>query len=167
MDRKNATSCALLALWGCTGGDAGPSAETPILSEVATAPFASVPKGSAVYADDWRSFATYCDPNYEGEWQKTLTGTWELCSGFARDLAQTSSELGYYNLSNAKDAFEDSCDHCGGGGVELADLIFHAGHGGAFSEESGRRVGAPRHDRDVHDVEPKSARLLCQHAARR
>ncbi|MET0343338.1 MAG: DUF6345 domain-containing protein [Polyangiales bacterium] len=131
---------ALLALGACSVE--GPGADPVRDGEDEAEPLAVEGDAVAVYADSSRRFSAYCDPNYEGGWQKTLEGTWALCDRFVGDLEQTSTRVGYWALAHMKSKFENACDHCSDSGVEHSDLIFHAGHGGAFSEADSRAVGA-------------------------
>jgi hypothetical protein len=88
-----------------------------------------------------RTFGAYCQEDYQNAWQEPLPSTWDMCGRFVNDLDDTDSKAFYFNAHGAKTFFEETGDALSGG-LDTVDLVFYAGHGGAFTaSESANACG--------------------------
>jgi hypothetical protein len=72
-------------------------------------------------------FVTYCQEEYEDDWQDELHYSWEHCTYFNNELDDTDTKVAYRNLHSAKDEFELLNDE---NGLERGNLAYVKTHGG-------------------------------------
>lgn len=73
------------------------------------------------------TFGTYCQQEYENDWQDETSQTWRHCSRFNNELDDTDTRVFYRNLHSARDEFEADNDQ---NGLERVDLAYVVTHGG-------------------------------------
>lgn len=73
------------------------------------------------------TFGTYCQREFEDNWQAELSYAWRHCSRFNNELDDTDTRIFYRNLHSARDEFETDNDQ---NGLERVDLSYVVTHGG-------------------------------------
>jgi hypothetical protein len=79
-------------------------------------------------------FGTYCQQDFQSNWQNNLGVAWDLCAWFNDELDDTDTKVFYWNTHGAKPYYEQSLDQVY---VEQVNLFFSVTHGG-ISASSGQ-----------------------------
>jgi hypothetical protein len=71
------------------------------------------------------SFGTYCQREFQNNWQITLRYMWDRCGGFVDELDDTDSKLFYFNLHGVKWRWEQAGDQ---DRLDNVDLFYGGTH---------------------------------------
>lgn len=83
-----------------------------------------------------RSYGSYCQEEYQANWQGLNSGGWTTCANFNSSMSQIANRSFYWNLHGVQSRFEESGDAIAGAGADTVDVLWLYTHGGAWSGEA-------------------------------
>lgn len=79
-------------------------------------------------------FGTMCQEDFQNNWREYLSATWTRCNGFNNRFDDVATLKFYYNLINAKPAWETTPGSAGAYYIDSVYMFYASTHGGAWSD---------------------------------